>query len=347
MTIPEDSRLRTLLDRLGSVHLLMLGDFFLDHYLILDRALSEPSLETGLNAYQCVEIRNSPGAAGNVAANLRAFGSAVSALSVIGQDGHGFDLREALLRRGVRIDGLIESPLRFTPTYTKPMMREADGSEHELNRVDIQNRAPQPDEISTMVIELLSAMVHDVDGVLITDQVVGDECGVVTQKVREALACLAAAHPHKPFIVDSRDRDDRFQNISIKANLGEALKAARLTASGNDLMDARACAEALWRRNQRPMFITLGAKGIYAFDGQEHTFHPAVRLEGPLDICGAGDSVLAGIGAALCAGANVSEAAYIGNLAASITVQQIGTTGTASPEQIFQRHGEYQQQMRG
>jgi len=45
----------------------------------------------------------------------------------------------------------------------------------------------------------------------------------------------------------------------------------------------------------------------------------------------------AGIACALAAGATCEEAAAFGNLVASITIQQIGTTGTATPEQVRQR----------
>jgi sugar/nucleoside kinase (ribokinase family) len=52
---------------------------------------------------------------------------------------------------------------------------------------------------------------------------------------------------------------------------------------------------------------------------------------------GAGDSATAGIVSALLAGATRLEAAAVGNLVASITVQQLGTTGTASPAQVLAR----------
>jgi sugar/nucleoside kinase (ribokinase family) len=55
---------------------------------------------------------------------------------------------------------------------------------------------------------------------------------------------------------------------------------------------------------------------------------------------GAGDSTSAGIACALAGGLSVAEAAAFGNLVASITVQQLGTTGTASPEQVRQRSRE-------
>ena len=61
---------------------------------------------------------------------------------------------------------------------------------------------------------------------------------------------------------------------------------------------------------------------------------PGVRVEGPTDPTGAGDSATAGAVLALAAGAELPEAALIGNLVASITVQQLATTGTARPNQL-------------
>ena len=75
-------------------------------------------------------------------------------------------------------------------------------------------------------------------------------------------------------------------------------------------------------------------------------YHPGYKTSEPIDIVGAGDSVLAGCGISLCVGASPAEAAYIGNLIGSITIEQIGTTGTATPEQLLRRHFQYQKQIR-
>jgi sugar/nucleoside kinase (ribokinase family) len=64
---------------------------------------------------------------------------------------------------------------------------------------------------------------------------------------------------------------------------------------------------------------------------------PAVPVKGEIDIVGAGDSTSAGTVSALCSGANLVEAAQVGQLVASITVQQIGTTGVATREQVLRR----------
>ncbi|MBC7224121.1 MAG: carbohydrate kinase, partial [Anaerolineae bacterium] len=130
-------RLAALLERFPRLRVLVVGDFFLDKYLHLDRRLSETSLETGLEAFQVVQVRPQPGAAGTVAANLRALDVGVVALGILGDDGEGTELRRALVRMGADVSPLVQREGLFTPTYTKPLMHEPDGTVHELNRLDI------------------------------------------------------------------------------------------------------------------------------------------------------------------------------------------------------------------
>ncbi|MFQ5856132.1 MAG: bifunctional heptose 7-phosphate kinase/heptose 1-phosphate adenyltransferase [Anaerolineae bacterium] len=337
----NEGRLRKLLARFPEIHVLVVGDFFLDQYLIIDRRLSEVSLETGLEAYQVVEVRCSPGAAGTVTSNLRSLGVHVTALGVIGNDGPGYELRGNLVERGVNIESLIVRDDLFTPTYTKPLMREPDGRQHEIQRLDIKNRAPLPEEVEQAVISRLREFVPHVQGVIIADQVQERNCGVITDRVREEVIALAQAYSDKVLAVDSRERIGLFRDVIIKPNRREAVRAVypdREADADETLLEA--CGAALHRRTGRPVFLTIGAEGILLFDAEGHRHIPAVRVGGPIDIVGAGDSVMAGLVSALCAGAEPAEAALVGNLAASITIQQIGTTGTASCRQVLERFRE-------
>src|SRR3954465_9901236 len=75
----------------------VLGDLFLARYLALDAALTEPSVETGLDAYQVARVRSDPGAAGTGINNLAALAvGQVVPISVIGDDGEGYELRQSL-----------------------------------------------------------------------------------------------------------------------------------------------------------------------------------------------------------------------------------------------------------
>jgi rfaE bifunctional protein kinase chain/domain len=334
----DRTRLEELLNNLANIHVLVVGDFFLDEYLLLDRTLSETSLETGLEAYQVVDVRSSPGAAGTVCSNLRALGAGVSALGVVGQDGKAFELKRGLAERGVAIDSIIAQPDLFTPTYTKPMMREPDGRQHELQRIDIKNRQPMPASVERAIVDKLRTLVPQVDGVIVADQVPEANCGTVTDKVCAEIGALAQEHPDVPFAADSRKRIDRCRHVIIKPNAFEAIAAVRSDCPDEVSIDlARECGSVLHRRNGKPVFLTLGDQGVLlsASTGCEHI--PAVPVEGEIDIVGAGDSFMAGAMSALCSGASPREAALLGNLVASITIQQIGTTGIATPSQVLRQ----------
>lgn len=338
----DQRRLCSLLDRFPSTRVLVIGDYFLDRYLDLDRALSETSLETGLEAYQVVRVRCSPGAAGTVTSNLRALDVGVTALGAIGEDGMGYELLRGLRERGVDTGPLIQRGDRFTPTYTKPMMREADGRVHELERLDIKNRQRMPAAVEEQIIARLYEQAALVDGIVVADQVQEANCGAITDRVRDALADLAQAHPGVIIAVDSRARIGAYRRVVTKPNAREALLAVDPGADPAqvDRPTAETCGHALYRRTGKVVYLTVGADGVLVFDEQGLTHVPGVRVKGPIDIVGAGDSTMAGIVASLCCGATHAEAALVGCLVASLTIQQIGTTGTATRAQVMERHRE-------
>lgn len=344
-----NSRFEDILSRFKQVKLAVLGDFFLDLYIDLDRSLSELSLETHKEAFQAVDLRGQAGAAGVVAKNIASLGAQTAAVGYTGRDGNGFTLRSALRNAKVTTDYLIEWQGRFTPTYTKPMMKEVDAQIGELNRIDVINRTPNPTALNQALLKNLTDVLSAYEGILVLEQVKNDNFGTLSPLLRKHLSELTVQYPNKVIIVDSRSFSDKYQGLSLKMNLSEAVKAARNIDPKIDekhtddkLRFASTCSQILWERNRKPIFITLGEEGICGFSDGEFFLIPGYKTEGPVDIVGAGDAVLAAIGLAQCAGAESREAAYIGNLVGSIIVQQIGTTGFVTHEQLRHRHKEYQ-----
>lgn len=343
----DESRLLQILETLPHVRIAVVGDFFLDKYIVIDPTLTEVSLETGLDAYQVVGKRCSPGAAGTVTSNLRALGvGTVYALGFTGDDGEGYDLRRGLETTGVDTQHLLKLEELFTPTYTKPMFIQPDGREVEGNRQDIKNRSPLPARVEDMIIERLKGLVGMVDGVIIADQVQERNRGVITDKLRSEISQQARRNPNVVFFADSRVRIGEFRDVMVKPNRFEAANAVHPGWQGDVTFDqALEFGRVLEKRTGRPVFLTLSENGLLVIneDGAEHL--PAVLVEGETDPVGAGDSCTAGIVSSLCAGASLSEAGMIGNLAASVTVRKIGTTGTASPQEIVEawRHARMKQ----
>ena len=332
------SDLKELLSRFSDLAILVVGDFFLDRYLMVDPDLAEISLETGLEARQVVDVRNRPGAAGTVTSNLDALGVArIHALGAIGDDGQGYDLKAGLQATGVETRHLIDVTDLVTPTYTKPVLTTTG---EEMERLDIKNRSPLPRNVEDHILNALENLLAEVHGVIVLDQVQERNCGVITDRVCEGIAHLAGAHPDVVFLADSRSRIGRFRNVIVKVNREEAFAASSGDSGAEEAGRLDAAIRQFATRTGRPVYITLGAEGILCADGVATDHVPGIPVPGPIDIVGAGDSVSAGVASALCAGASFVNAARVGVLVSSITIQQIGTTGTASPDQVLQRFEE-------
>jgi rfaE bifunctional protein kinase chain/domain len=335
-----DDILETILGRIPALRIAIVGDLFLDRYLDIDARLTEPSIETHLDAYQVTHVRSYPGAAGTVINNLAALGVGhILPIAIVGDDGEGYELAQALDRLGVvERRWITRDSSRRTPTYTKPMLGEPGKPARELNRLDIKNRTPTPQALEDQVLSAIQHVENEIDALLILDQVSEENCGAITTRVRAELSNLGQRRPQLLTLADSRERLGVFRHVGLKPNESEARAALGAPSAGGDLRQLLAN---LARQTSRPIFCTRGANGITVADpcGEEIQVQDVAGfpVNGPIDVVGAGDSTTAAIACALGAGASKTQAAAFGNLIASITIQQLGTTGTASPEQVRER----------
>ena len=332
------SRLESLLSHFPNLTIGLVGDLFLDRYLDIEPGVKEISIETDLEAYQIASVRNSPGALGTVMNNLAALGvGRLVPVTVLGDDGQAYDLLKELRRLPVDESYVIQDEHRLTPTYTKPLKRDADSHWRELNRFDLRTRAPLSESTSEKLCRYLREVLAKCDGLIVLDQINETNWGVVNDQLRRVLDELTATDPEKLVFVDSRTHLGCFQSGVLKGNRAELLSA--IETSNDKSRTVEEAAQQLSRRTGRSVYATLGEEGILVAqrDGVVSR-SPAHPVSGPIDIVGAGDSATSGIVASLLSGASDLEAADIANLVAGITVQQLGTTGTATPQQILARH---------
>jgi rfaE bifunctional protein kinase chain/domain len=325
-----------LAERYARLRLAVVGDFCLDRYLEIDPARQERSLETGRAVHNVVRVRAQPGAAGTILNNLVALGiGELYAVGLSGADGEGFELRRALAAmRGVFLEYFVESAEVRTFTYCKPLVLQPDRPPEELDRLDSKNWRPTPDTVQDRLIRSVEALASHVDAFILMDQVDAAETGVVTRRLRDAIAAITQRRPDLLVLADSRRGLRDFPPLTFKMNRAE-LRSLVDADHDLDLDETRRAAAVLAQRNQRAVIVTLAEQGLLGagLDGSV-THVPALPLRGPIDIVGAGDAVTANLTAALASGATLPEALTLANAAASVVIHQLGTTGTASVEQI-------------
>ena len=318
-----------------NLRIAVVGDLCLDRYFEIDPDRRETSIETGLPVHNVARVRCQPGASGTIMNNLAALQvGAIYPAAIIGEDGEGFELKRALGRvPGLRAVWIVESPNRHTFTYSKPLLMHRERAPEELSRLDIKNWSPPPPELQEKISAAVESLVREVDAVIVLDQVDVPETGVITSSVLKTLGRVAAENPDLLIVADSRRGLSGFPKLSFKMNAAE-LAASLGDAGPVNLSSAREHAARLSVQTGRHVFVTLSEQGMLgAWAGHvEHA--PSLPLRGEIDIVGAGDCVTANLACALAAGASLKEALEIAQLAASIVVHQLGTTGAAGVEQM-------------
>ena len=306
---------------------LIVGDICLDRWCTYDPAMAERSRETGIPRLGVVSTETTPGAGGTIANNLGALGiGRVAVLGVVGDDGFGYELKQAMDSRGISPELLVRSPDVPTFTYTK-LINASTGVEDQP-RVDFIHSRLLPEDLEKEILDRLREFAGAFDVIFASDQAETRHGGVVTPAVRRTLAEITRADPEKIVWVDSRIRTEHFRGVILKPNQQEADSACAGLFGTVDYQRLRRHVESSL------MFVTKGPQGVLVVDNRSETLVPTVPIVKPVDICGAGDSFSAGAGIALAITRSPIDAAHFGNKVASITVMKKGT-GTASPQELM------------
>ena len=322
---PTNMKISEILEAFPKLSALVVGDICLDRWCTYDPSLAEPSRETGIPRIGVVSVEVTPGAGGTVANNLAALGvGRVAVLGAIGNDGFGFELKQALRARGMEPDMLVETPGLQTFTYTKVINSETGVEDYP--RLDFVSVKPLAAKVEEELVRRFNHYAPEFDVILVSDQAETDQGGVVTARLREAIADLARQNPGKVVWVDSRMRPELFRGVIVKPNEDEARAALARLGTQNY--------RELFQTIQGPLLlITHGGEGVLVMNEARDVWVKTTPVPNPVDICGAGDSFSAGAACAFAVTRDAEEAARFGNLVASITIMKKGT-GTASPAEL-------------
>ena len=328
----KTEQLQKILNDISNVKIAVLGDFCLDAYWFIDEAMSEISVETNQATRPVSQQRYSLGGAGNVTNNLAAMKIRdIRAFGVIGTDPFGAEMVRIMKETGIQPRNLlIQTEDWFTHTYAKPYI-----DDRELNRVDFGNYNHLSKETADRLISNLIQEIPEVDLVIINQQV---PSGIHTEYFKKRLVEVIYQFPEKTFIVDSRNFNDYYTGAIRKMNDTEAARLCGLNKKPDEVVlysEIVSSANELYKRYEKPLFITRGSKGSLTIDSSGISEIPGLMILAKVDTVGAGDSYLAGAASSLAAGYDMTIAAQMGSFVAGVTVQKLFMTGTASPEEIL------------
>jgi D-beta-D-heptose 7-phosphate kinase/D-beta-D-heptose 1-phosphate adenosyltransferase len=119
----------------------------------------------------------------------------------------------------------------------------------------------------------------------------------------------------------------------ITPNWSEARSLCALLDAGREPSEeAESIADTLRRRLGCAVVLKMGGRGMLVAPTSGSTRRLEALCRSPVEVSGAGDTVLATLAAALARGSDLHQAAWLANLAASISVSKPGTHAVSAAE---------------
>ncbi len=299
----------------SEARILIVGDVMLDRYWFGNTARVSPEAPVPVVLVNRVDER--PGGAANVASGLLALGATAHLQGLVGQDDNALCLKK-LLDSQALAHTLLDVPGHKTITKLRVLSRN-----QQMIRLD----AEQPFSISQsqpLKAEFLKTL-PTVNAIILSDYGKGtlaDAKWFIEQAVKANI----------PIMVDPKSQDfSIYAGASIVTPNMKELEAVVGTCTTIEQLVEKSRA-LLERHNMGALVVTRSEKGISVIPRKGLATHiPAVARE-VHDVTGAGDTVIAVLGAALGVGMDLVEAATLGNIAAGIAVSKLGAAAVSVDE---------------
>ncbi|PHR71970.1 MAG: bifunctional heptose 7-phosphate kinase/heptose 1-phosphate adenyltransferase [Arcobacter sp.] len=300
--------------------ILVIGDLMIDHYLWGSCERISPEAPVPV-----VDIKSETtvlGGAGNVINNLVSLGADVGVLSVVGNDAVANELKYILDETGAK-SYLTEQAGRKTSKKSRLMAAKS-----QIVRYDHESKNDISFDSVKKVFSKFQEIINAYDIILLSDYGKGVLTDTLTKEIIEY-----AAKYDKKVLVDPKGTDySKYKGAYL---LTPNKKEAQI-ASGIDIDSSDTLEFALKRLKDIAALtysvITLSEDGIAILKDNSVIKKPTVARE-VYDVTGAGDTVLASLGFALCLQDDIEIAVEFANLAAGVVVGKLGSA-TVSLDEI-------------
>jgi rfaE bifunctional protein kinase chain/domain len=315
----EMADLRTLLDKVTGMRVAVVGDVIIDDYITCDplgMSQEDPTI-----VVTPIETKTFVGGAGVVALHAKSLGAVTSFFTVFGNDESASYAADQLGAAGVEVFGFTDET---RPTTRKQRFRAHNKT---LLRVNHLRQHAVSDEIVQNILARMESVLPNIDLLMFSDF----NYGCLPQVLVDGICAIARKHG----VVMTADSQASSQVSDISRFKGmmlvtpterEARLALQDTVSGLAVL-----AEELRKKGEvQNVIITLGGEGILVHGPSvKEDFLtdrlPAFNMQ-PKDVAGAGDSLFTATSMALCSGADVWSAAYLGSVAAACQVSRVGNS---------------------
>ena len=291
---------------------LVVGDAMLDIYV--EGAVDRISPEAPVPVMRRQRVRETPGGAANVAANIVGLGGTAHLVCATGIDGEGDRLAAALTGAGVTFD-LVRTDTRPTTTKTRFV-----SGQNQLLRLDSEVAAPIPQNCEAEIAAAVAAHIEGCRAVVLSDY----RKGLLTDTMLAKILALAATHG-VPVVVDPKRTDfAAYRGAAfLKPNLAELAAATGLPV-GTDSEVERA-ASVLVERSGAGILVTRSGAGMSLVRQGQAALHMHAHAHEVYDVTGAGDTVIAAFALAMASGHTPESAMALANVAGGIAVSHPGT----------------------
>lgn len=304
----------------------ILGDMVADQFL--NGTISRVSREAPVFILRHDMTETAAGGAANAAVNVASLGGTAEIIGLAGKDQNGELLLAALKNAGVNCAGVVTSDRFQTTTKVRVLAGQQYARRQQVIRIDYENRAEIDAAVMEELRENMAKAVVDADAIIVSDYNYGaasPELAAAARKIADEQGI--------PILLDSRFRLTEFPGANAATPNEEEVERL-LGKQIDDIEDLEAeLDELLARLNYKSLLITRGNKGmILAEKGKPLLTIEAVGPKEPVDVTGAGDTVIAAFALSLASGLGFADAARIANHAGGIVVMKKGTSSIGIDE---------------
>lgn len=319
-------RLVSIVRRFSQRRILVIGDSVADQFVY--GAIGRVSREAPVFILRHEHTETVPGGAANCAVNLASLGAKVSLISVAGEDEAGHALVENLNAAGVDCNGVLTSPALRTTTKVRILAGQLHSTRQQVIRIDYEGQPLNDPELRARLRELVREQGQTADAVIISDYNYGVADAEMSSFTRDAVRARKI-----PLMADSRFQLSNFAGFTsatpnqdeVEQLLGkQLLDRDELEGASEELRD---------RLGYRALLVTRGSNGMMLLeDGVPAVHLDAVGAHEPVDVTGAGDTVMAAFTLALASDSSFSDAARLANYAGGLVVMKRGTASVTREE---------------